>query len=397
MKELVIDVETTGATNATKGNPFCQWNKLCYAGLLSSGVHSRLLNIEYDSAPYGGNLDRLSQDIRDSDILIGFNFKFDLNWLARYDVLNFRTKRIWDCQLFEHIVSRQQWKYPSLKECLEKHGLPQKPDNIKLEYWDKGIDTDEIPKEELEEYLESDLTNTYLLYKRQQEIYQDLPHKMQCLIRIVMQDLLMLREIEFNGLKYDFKLSISETERISSQINTYTSALNGTLGSDIVNWGSNDHVSAVLYGGIVKVPYREQFEFTYKNGKTKIKERNAIREVPFERMVEPLPKTELKKAGFFQTGEKVLVKIAESFSKDSEPSPVESIISYLLARTKAHKLDSTYYSGYRNIYYDMGWEDNLIHGNMNQCVTISGRLSSTKPNKQNIPPSARSCILSRFK
>ena len=30
------------------------------------------------------------------------------------------------------------------------------------------------------------------------------------------------------------------------------------------------------------------------------------------------------------------------------------------------------------------WEENYIHGQLNQCVAVTGRLSSSKPNLQNM-------------
>lgn len=388
MKELILDVETTGATDGTKGNPFSEHNRLCYVGIFCDG-NAYLHNIEYDNDPYGDTMDEIRSLLLANDIIIGFNVKFDLNWLRTYGIKEYRTKRIWDCQLFEFIVSRQNWKYPSLNDCLEFRGIPLKLNVVKTEYWDKGIDTDKIPQDVLERYLQVDLERTYSLYKKQREVYKTLTTDMQRLILISMQDVLPLQEIEYNGLFYDLTLSGTLAEANETGIDTHTECLNSLIGRNDINWGSHDHISSVLYGGVISFDCIDTYSYIYADGKTKDKTRKGRKNVRFERLVEPLIRTELKKPGFFKTGEEVLGKLHAK-------GKAKKIINYLLHVRKLNKLNSTYYRGFINIYDKMGWIDSLIHGNMNQCVAISGRLSSTKPNKQNLPLLARQCVVTRF-
>ena len=67
------------------------------------------------------------------------------------------------------MLNSQNNPYPSLNEALEKYGLLLKLDVVKTEYWDKNIDTDQIPVSILQEYLEYDLTGTEEVFKRQYE------------------------------------------------------------------------------------------------------------------------------------------------------------------------------------------------------------------------------------
>jgi DNA polymerase I-like protein with 3'-5' exonuclease and polymerase domains len=94
-----------------------------------------------------------------ADTLIGFNIKFDLHWLRRYG-FDYSHCRIFDCQLAEFILGGQSEPYPSLNKTAERYGLGTKVDVVKTEYWDKGIDTTEIPIEILDEYLTMDLVLT---------------------------------------------------------------------------------------------------------------------------------------------------------------------------------------------------------------------------------------------
>lgn len=99
-------------------------------------------------------------------LIVGFNLKFDINWARRIGV-DVSKIVVWDCQLAEYILSRQKIKYPSMNMACRKYDIPLKLDVIKNEYWDKGIDTDEIPPEILREYLYGDLKKTEEIFKRQ--------------------------------------------------------------------------------------------------------------------------------------------------------------------------------------------------------------------------------------
>ena len=45
---------------------------------------------------------------------------------------------------------------------------------------------------------------------------------------------------------------------------------------------------------------------------------------------------------------------------------------------------------------EKAWEPNIIHGQLNQCVAATSRLSATQPNQQNIPPKMKEVLVSRY-
>ena len=133
MKVLVFDTETT---IHEKGNPFSKHNKLVCIGWKALWKSDKT-NIVYVDGLYEDFVDDLSEC---TDI-VGFNLKFDLHWLRSLNVRGFQNRRLWDCQLAEYILSRQQWVYPSLGEsCLRRGGIG-KIDVVEKEYWDKEINT----------------------------------------------------------------------------------------------------------------------------------------------------------------------------------------------------------------------------------------------------------------
>ena len=368
MKYLTLDVETT---TKNKGHPYTESNKLCYVGLLTSeGVYEDF-KIEYDDNPYGHHLKRIQEIIDAHDCLVGFNIKFDLHWLSRYG-LEFTTKRVFDSQIAEFILSNQLSSYPSLNDTAINYGFEGKLDVVATEYWDKGVDTPNIPEQVLRDYLKQDVEQTYKVFLAQQEYIE--PYK--ALISLTNQDLLTLLEIEKNGMLYDKQRSLTEGDEIQGKLVDLDARLLTLVDYADFNPGSGEHISVVLFGGTLTVPCRVATSRTLKDGTVKVGEKWGTKELEFPRLVQPLKGSELKKAGFFATNEETLKQIRPS-------GKAKEILKLIQERAKLEKLRGTYLHGIPKLMDTMEWEHSLIHGNLNQCVTITGRLSSTKPNLQN--------------
>ncbi|MBQ4087809.1 MAG: DNA polymerase I [Clostridia bacterium] len=84
-----------------------------------------------------------------------------------------------------------------------------------------------------------------------------------------------------------------------------------------------------------------------------------------------LPTKKKTKSGY-STGAEVLEKLRE----------VHPIIDHILEYRKLTKLNSTYVEGLIAVIHP---ETGKVHSSFNQTVTVTGRISSTEPNLQNIP------------
>jgi DNA polymerase I-like protein with 3'-5' exonuclease and polymerase domains len=199
MKVTTLDVETT---IFEKGNPFSRRNKLCYVGIDVDGSYSDF-DIEYGNSPYGHHLPTIKETLESSELVVGFNLKFDLHWIKRYVPNITFPRRVWDCQLAEFILSNQQWVYPSLNESLVRRNLGTKLDVVNAEYWSHGLDTPVVPRDILTEYLRTDVTQTKALYLKQVEDFAKRDPKLLTLFRIQCADLLVLQEMEFHGMYFD--------------------------------------------------------------------------------------------------------------------------------------------------------------------------------------------------
>ena len=168
---LTLDVESTiykypgdRRSSDRRGSVYSQHNGLvsvCYKLLNEDVVHS----MYKDEI----NTDVLQRTLADADIVVGFNIKFDLSWLKKIGIDVFNIKQVWDCQIAEFLLESQRNPYPSLAKACEKYNIPAKMDIIELDYWDKCIDTDEIPKDILLEYNKHDVIITEQVFKRQYE------------------------------------------------------------------------------------------------------------------------------------------------------------------------------------------------------------------------------------
>ena len=385
MRSLVLDVETT---ISNKGNPFDETNKLCYVGLL--GSTPRTISIEYGDEPYRHKLDEIQKEIDESEILVGFNIKFDLHWLRKYGI-NFVGKRIWDCQLVHFILTGQQYPYPSLNGVSAYYDLGSKLDVVATEYWGNKIDTPNIPKDILEEYLIGDLQLTQKVYEKQMEKFAVSTKPMQRLISLHNQDLIILQEMEFNGLLFDENSSNRLAKELVDQIEIIDKILFEYHELVEFNPNSTEHVSSLLYGGTIKVRRREVIG-VFKTG-TRMgqqKERWVEHEITFPRLINPIKGSELAKEGFFSTDDQTLksLKTRNKYGKD--------LVEVLVTRATLEKRLSTYYKGLVDLRKEMNWHEGRLHGQLNQCVARTGRLSSSKPNLQNFDGEIKTLFGSRY-
>jgi DNA polymerase I-like protein with 3'-5' exonuclease and polymerase domains len=60
-----------------------------------------------------------------------------------------------------------------------------------------------------------------------------------------------------------------------------------------------------------------------------------------------------------------------------------------------NKLINNYYEGLQKINAEMDWPHATLHGQYNQCVAATGRLSSSAPNLQNLSGKAKGIFTTR--
>ena len=336
--------------------------------------------------------------LQEARMIVGFNLKFDIHWARRAGLRVPDRVRVWDCQIAEYIISGQQFAMPSLDECLTKHGLPAKDDKIK-EYWALGVDTQDIPIDELQFYNNLDVELTYKLYLSQ---LKGMTPEQQRLCRVMGLDLLVLAEMEWNGVKFDIKLCTTKANETKIKLEALTEELLGYAPTPDLNLDSGHHLSCLLYGGafeLISVASTERL--VYKSGQKKGQEYDKHHYVTTVYHCTPLftaPKgatTKLvSKAGgseypVYQTSEDVLKQLRAPTKQHKH------IIEVLLKRAEYAKLLDTYYGKLPQLLEKMEWGD-MLHGQYNQVVAATGRLSSSAPNMQNFSGDVDALLVSRY-
>lgn len=330
-----------------------------------------------------------------ADILVGHNIKFDLlhirkDYNSLYNEWVKKGGMVWDTQVVEYLLSGQSHLYPSLDQCAEKYGGTLKDDKIK-EYWKNGIDTVDIPVDELREYLDGDIDNTEIVFNRQWEEVDRLG--ILPLVMTQMRALMALVEIEYNGLYFDVDGASQKCETLEERLaileNNLTETMERFLPTNMavsVKPSSPQQLSAVLFGDKVKTilnvpilgPDGLPLEFKSGKNKGKIRTKKVIETIE-KRGMSMKPIGGRGKAGYYSTDDETLNKLLSQAIKDGNTVASVFIADLLTYRTLSKDI-STYYKGYSKLVFP----DGFIHPNFNQCATATGRLSSNNPNAQNL-------------
>jgi hypothetical protein len=407
-KPLYFDVETTlrnkgdDAVGGFAANPFHPDNHIVYAGLLDGNGRYRCMSYTHEHIPF-----EMLEELRcgGADVLVAHNIAFDLHYLigdigveglecygqtAIIDWLY--DNAIWDTMLAEYILSGQRSNTSrrgalSLDTVATLFGGTVKDSRMK-EYWDAGVCTTEIPKEEILPYLEDDVKNLRIIYEAQLEEAKRLG--MLPLIQSQMRARLVTLLMEFNGMHFDLKECYYQTVGLKKKEALYSERCKRVMGKAVgeawlpqITPDSATQLRAILFGGVIKLDGREVVlgedgePVVYKSGakKGQQKTRKTKVEVSVEGRYDPLsaevPQT---KGGAWSTESEVLRGLVASH-------PEDAFLGELQKYRDVKKQLSTYFEGHSQLVWPTA---SLIHGKINHCRTTTGRLSSSSPNLQNI-------------
>jgi DNA polymerase-1 len=340
-------------------------------------------------------LNNIQKWIDSLDVVCAHNLKHDMN-ILRYHGINFENTKLHCTMVTEYLLSGQDTKNRrfSLEEVCKHYGLDGKIKTVN-EYWNKGVDTYDVPQNILADYVIDDARKALSLYYKQKSTITQL--NMGQLVKLHNEFTRVLSDIELNGLYWDTKKSEEIYASYKSMYIKIEERISSMSGHSKLNIGSNDQLSAFLYGGRVKISW---FEWTTKE----IKRHNATKfyEKKFEEEVDlpglgfaPPKGGETSKDGVFKTDKGTISKLKAKTEKQKEAktllvqlSEVKKVAETLKGKRPETGLISKVQS------------DGCLHPNINQAVTSTGRPSSSDPNGQNLPRKGTSpikeCIIPRF-
>ena len=204
MGTLTLDVETTIQIYKKRtASPFCPENWVVAAGYKHDD-DSVFTNYFADREGFKHHYIPIKET---TDVLIGFNIKFDLLYMwDKSELQNYfrRGGRVWDCQYIHYLLCgmQQSAHMVSMDSITEEYGGSLKIDEVKA-FWERGINTPDIPEDLLIEYLEGDVRNTHIIYEKQLELAKKIHPNFLQMAMNRMDGLLATTDMEYRGLKID--------------------------------------------------------------------------------------------------------------------------------------------------------------------------------------------------
>ena len=246
--KLTLDVENTVTKRDGKMHldPFETTNKLVMVGCLTDIGNEYLFNMDS-----GGTQHIDIQELLDrATILIGHNIAYDLMWLwecgFKYD------GPVFDTMLTEYILQRGLKEPLHLKDCALRYDLKTKKEDTLKNYFAKGYATDEIPREELKQYLSADLHATQQLSDAQYKRLNTLGDAgLMDTVILTNQVAVALAKIYKRG----FKVDIDTLEKVREEFNKEKIDIEDRLKQQVVqlmgdtpiNLSSPEQMSWVIY------------------------------------------------------------------------------------------------------------------------------------------------------
>lgn len=200
-------------------------------------------------------------------LIVAHNAAYEISWFLQFHREAFeaflrRGGRVWCTMHGEYLVTDQQSLYPSLDETAPKYGGTHKVDGVKI-LWEQGVLTSQIDPMLLHDYLvNGDIPNTALCFYGQ---YAKFTERGQFpLVWERMDAMLSFAYCEWFGLWVDMptaKVNQAEQEKRIAELKTELEKLLPELPETLeFNWGSNFHMSALIYGGPVKYRRRVSYD-----------------------------------------------------------------------------------------------------------------------------------------
>jgi DNA polymerase I-like protein with 3'-5' exonuclease and polymerase domains len=381
IRGAIVDVETTMKcpVGSNKANPFWPENEIVLQGAQALDNDNYAI-CSGPSEPTGGPK-------TEGALVVAHNAAFDLHYLLKHGVYSQQAlakAHLWDTQLAEYLLSGQQHKFPSLDECAAERGGTLKDNRVSVMF-EAGKGAEEVPRNMLEDYLKADLKNTQTVFWSQ---YKEAMEKgLLPLMHSQMDARLATIEMQYNGLAIDKTMLEVERDKLEIEVAMLGSQLR--YEGECVSGFSLDptkpqQLAKVLFGGQITLKEKEADGF-YKNGKPKFKTVDRV----------------VSTSGFGIT-------CKSAWRNESGPSTADNVLEELLTTTMSpmcrgfiekvqdyrdkSKQLSTYYDGIS----DLLMPDGRIHHNLNHCVTVTGRLSSSEPNLQNMTDGAKGGIKKVF-
>lgn len=455
-------VERDGKTDRTDNMPFSGRNYLVSVGIkdIDTGEKWYWFFRHNDLEISPEELRKRHAEVQDkldrASLIIGHFLKHDIIWL-RASGFNIPRKAFWDTAIPEYVMNRGQAHPLSLKELCIKYDLPRKKTDLTEKYLADGVGFEAMPWEIVQEYGVGDIDSTAALFLHQEKQLQHQDNiGLIPTISMMNEFMYVLSKWQAAGIKID-TVALQEVKAQylaeQRQLQTDLNALaRKVMGDTPFSLTSNVDKSVLIYSRRVKdrAKWVERFNIG-TDDKGKALKRPRFKDHEFVNTVRDLTEVEYRtrasqcdvcqgtgkvakvlKSGamgkprfncakcggcgvvYTKTGKVAGFKLkpagykattANGFDTDKDTletlaKTAEGDAKVFLEKMKRLNAVNVYISTFCDGILNNITRDNVLYTNFNQCITATGRLSSTDPNFQNQPRGktfpVRRAIISRF-
>ena len=264
---------------------------------------------------------------------VGHNIKYEYIVLKRYGI---ELRNIYFDTMVASYLLQPEIQQHNLDKLAEQYlgYIKVRYEDVTRKNLDKSLTLLDAPIESVLNYASEDADIALRLYRVFKEKISANPKLEKLLFEVEMPLIVVLAEMEMNGIKIDTEFLKNLSKELDKEIQATANEIFGLAG-EVFNINSPKQLSYILF--------------------EKLK-------------IEPIEKT---KTGY-STSEEVLEELSENYE----------IAKYLIKYRTLTKLKSTYVDELPNMIVK---STGRVHTSFNQTVTATGRLSSSNPNLQNIP------------
>ena len=403
--------------------------------------------------------DELKRDLDECSVSTWHNAKFDVSWMleAGFSI----PKTVYCTMIGEYILARGQRQELSLKATAERRDVTRKRSDLVDDLFKKGTGFEAMPLDTVIEYADADVLSCAEIYLAQQKDLEKESNKgLQPIYDLMNEMLLFLVEIERNGIAIDIETLhkvrdeyLAEKETIERRLDEIVADV---MGDTPINLNSGIDMTAVVYSRRVNdrnyhknafnigvnargkplPPPRmspAQFANTVRKSTRRVMKTIAhhcevcngtgriqklkVNGDPYKNLSKC---TQCDGMGYILTGTGQVagLKLVPTTPMDAsingfktDKLTINKLISQaeqkdnlvaieFLRKTSRLNAISTYLDSFIKNIDQSTRSTGLLHAQFNQCITRTGRLSSSNPNFQNIPKGSkfpvRKAVRSRF-
>ena len=335
--------------------------------------------------------------------VVGTNVKFDLHYLRKHGDPDYFKNIVmaYDLQVMYHLITGTP--FAKLDEIAEFCGLADGKLDSLSEHIKNGGTTETMRREDLAEYLTRDVDVTAECFTH---LWFKLSDKQRVLVNIAARTTMALAEMEWNGIKVDKSKLYKTSMKLQNERDTLESFMRVYIReyfrramvppeiqeAVLSKLTTNRSINQAILGFPIKIKRRRQ-EGNYKNGNPKFVTYEELYEIPpviSHGELQEILGIPNKTLGF-SVNDKNLTKL---LSEIDPKTPAGEYIQTIQEWRKCNKLLSTYIEPIGK--YLSEYKTDTIHGTFNQAATATGRLSSSRPNLQNMPKEIDELFVNRF-